>query len=197
VASAVAVEKSNRISEVLLAIVPPRSMLIGKVVGVGTIGLVTLLAGAAPVVARLAIGGDLPEGLGQALAASSVWFIGGLALYLTIAAALGALVARQEEIGAVVAPLTMILVAGYIASITASDSVVGTVLAYVPLTSPMVAPYRVAAGLGSPVETVGSLAVLLVTIVIVARVAAVVFRRAIVRTGRRMTLREVFGSSSR
>ena len=34
VATGVAIEKSNRISEVLLAIVPPRSMLIGKVLGV-------------------------------------------------------------------------------------------------------------------------------------------------------------------
>lgn len=193
VAGAVAVEKSNRVSEVLLAIVPPRSMLVGKVIGVGCIGILTLLAGAAPVVGRLVVGGDLPEGLPRAIAVSSLWFIGGLGLYLVLAGSLGALVARQEEVGAVITPLTMILVAGYIGAITAGDSVVGAVLSYVPLTSPMVTPYRIAVGDGSTVEYVISLAVLALSVVAVGRVAAVVFRRAIVRTGRRLSLREVLG----
>lgn len=193
VAGAVAVEKSNRVSEVLLAIVPPRSMLVGKVIGVGCIGIVTLLAGAAPVVGRLAIGGGLPEGLPQAIAVSSLWFVGGLGLYLLLAGALGALVSRQEEVGAVITPLTMILVAGYIAALTAGDSAVGAVLSYVPLTSPLVTPYRIAVGDGSTVEYVISLVVLALSVVAVGRVAAVVFRRAIVRTGRRLSLRDVLG----
>lgn len=192
VASAVAVEKSNRVSEVLLAIVPPRSMLLGKVLGVAVIGLVTLLAGAVPVIVRLLAGGDLPEALPQTLAASSLWFAGGLALYLTMAGALGALVSRQEEVGAVITPLTMLLVGGYLASLLASDSPLGTVLAYVPLTSPLVAPYRIAVGKGSLVESVVSLALLWGTVVVVGRIGAVIFRRAIVRTGRRLRLRDVW-----
>jgi ABC-2 type transport system permease protein len=196
VAGAVAVEKSNRVSEVLLAIVPPRSMLVGKVIGVGFIGLVTLAAGAAPVVGRLVVGGGLPDGLPRAIAVSALWFVGGLGLYLLLAGALGALVSRQEEVGAVITPLTIILVAGYIAAITAGDSVVGAILSYVPLTSPLVTPYRIAVGDGSPVEYVISLVVLAISVAVVGRVAAVVFRRAIVRTGRRLSLRDVLGRPS-
>lgn len=191
IASSVAIEKSNRVSEVLLAIVPARSLLVGKVLGVGCIGLVTLIAGAAPVVVRLVIGGDLPERLGQTLAVSAVWFVGGLALYLTIAGAAGALVSRQEEVGAIITPLTMLLVAGYLVAITAAESTLGAILGYVPLTSPLVQPFRTAVGAGSPLEYVISLAILLVTLAIVARVAATVYRRAIVRTGRRLKLRDV------
>ena len=191
VASAVATEKSNRVSEVLLAIVPPRSLLAGKVIGVACIGLVTLMAGAIPVFVRLALGGDLPEAVGPTILVSAVWFLAGLVLYLTLAGSLGALVARQEEAGAVVTPLTMLLIAGYFAAITAGDSVVGLILGVFPLTSPMVAPYRVAIGAGSAVEYAVSIAVLLVTVVVVARVATVVFRRAIVRTGERIKLRDV------
>ena len=193
VASGIAVEKSNRVSEVLLAIVPPRSMLFGKVLGVGSIGLVTLLAGAIPVVVRFALGGDLPEDLGWTLAVSSAWFVGGLALYLTIAGALGALVSRQEEAGAVVTPLTMVVVVGYIVSISAADTRVGAILAYVPLLSPMLEPYRIAIGAGSAVEYVTSLALLIGAVLLVGRIGAVIFRRAIVRTGRRLKLREVLG----
>lgn len=191
VAGGVAVEKSNRVSEVLLAIVPPRSLLFGKVIGVGCVGLVTLLAGVTPVVIRLVAGGDLPSGLGRTLAASAAWFVGGLALYLILAGALGALVARQEEAGAVVVPLTMFLVVGYVIAISAADSSLGAVLAYVPLLSPMIEPYRIAIGAGSPVEYVISAVLLVLAIVVVARVGAVVFRRAIVQTGRRMRLRDL------
>lgn len=196
VASAVAVEKANRVSEVLLAIVPPRSMLAGKVIGVGIIGLVSLLAGASPVVVRLVAGGDLPEGLGWAILVSAAWFVGGLALYLTLAGSLGALVARQEEAGAVVTPLTMVLAVGYFAAISAGDSMVGLVLGVFPLTSPMVAPYRVAIGAGSPIEYAASIVVLAASVFALGRVGTVVFRRGIVHTGARLKLRDVLRSAS-
>lgn len=191
VAGAVAVEKSNRVSEVLLAIVPPRSLLFGKVIGVGLIGLATLAAGAIPVIGRLAAGGDLPANVGRTIAGSAAWFVGGLALYLTLAGALGALVARQEEAGAVVVPLTMFLIIGYVIAISAADTAVGAVLAYVPLLSPMIEPYRIAVGAGSALEYTISGVLLAASIVAVARVGSVVFRRAIVRTGRRIRLRDV------
>lgn len=191
VASAVAVEKSNRVSEVLLAIVPPRSMLAGKVIGIACIGLITLAAGAIPVIARFVLGGDLPDGLGRTLLLSGAWFLGGLVLYLTLAGSLGALVARQEEAGAVVMPLTFLLVAGYLVAISSGDSLLGLVLGIFPLTSPMVAPYRIAVGAGSFVEYAVSIVVLLATVVLVGRLGVVVFRRAIVRTGERIKLRQL------
>ena len=194
VAAGVAVEKSNRVSEVLLAIVPPRSLLFGKVIGVGCVGLVTLLAGVTPVVIRLATGGDLPSGLGRTLIASSAWFVGGLALYLVMAGSLGALVSRQEEAGAVVLPLTMFLVVGYIITVSAADTTLGAVLAYVPLVSPMIEPYRVAIGAGSPTEYAASLAVLVASVGIAGKVGAAVFRRAIVQTGRRIRWRDLRSS---
>ena len=64
VANGVAIEKSNRISEVLLAIVPPRPLLFGKVAGVGIMGLATLAFGVVPVVVRVLLGGGLPSGFG-------------------------------------------------------------------------------------------------------------------------------------
>jgi ABC-2 type transport system permease protein len=191
VASAVAVEKANRVSEVLLAIIPPRSLLFGKVIGIGCIGVITLAAGATPVVVKFVTGGDLPSGLGRTLTASAIWFVGGLALYLILAGALGALASRQEEAGSVVVPLTMILVASYVVAISSGESRLSEVLAYVPLTSPMIVPYRIAVGAGSLVEYVASALLLAAAVVFAARVGAVVFRRAIVRTGRRLTLRDV------
>jgi ABC-2 type transport system permease protein len=194
IASAVAVEKSNRVSEVLLAIVPPRALLFGKVIGIGCIGVVTLGLVALPVLFDVARGATLPSGIGVLLLASAVWFVGGLALYLIIAGALGALVSRQEEIGPLVVPLTMVLVVAYFATISFGDGPYGAVLSYIPLTSPMSVPYRIGVGAGSTLEYVASAVLLFAGVALAARVGAVVFRRAVVRTGRRLSLRDVLAS---
>lgn len=191
VANGVAIEKGNRISEVLLAIVRPGPLLLGKVLGIGLVGIVLLACGAVPVLVKLVVGGDLPEGLGRALAGGAIWFVLGAALYLLLAGALGALVERQEEASSVVSPLSFVLIGGYFAGGTSADSPMAGVLAYVPLTSPMVMPSRMAIGAASPVEMVVSALLSVIAVVIAARFSALVYRRAIVRTGRRLKVREV------
>lgn len=191
VANGTAVEKSNRISEVLLAIVRPGALLFGKVLGVGIIGLLTLACGVAPMVVKMAVGGDLPEGIGGALAGGAAWFVLGTALYLVLAGALGAMVERQEEAGTVVAPLSVLLVVAYLVGGSAPETLPAQVLAYIPLTSPMAMPPRIAVGAASGMEMAVSLVLSLLAVVLVARVGATVYQRAIVRTGRRLKLAEV------
>ena len=191
VANGTAIEKANRISEVLLATVRPGSLLFGKVIGVGLTGILTVAAGALPVVLKFAVGGDLPAGTAGAVLGGAAWFVLGLALYLILAASLGALVERQEETGSVIAPLSMLLVGTYLVAQSAADTPLGTVMAYFPLTSPLIMPSRIALGVASTFEIVMSLVLGVVAVVIVARVGAVIYRRGIVRTSRRLRLREV------
>jgi ABC-2 type transport system permease protein len=191
VANGTAIEKANRISEVLLAIVRPGALLFGKVLGLSLTGVMALLAGLLPVVTKLALGGDLPAGLGSAVAAGALWFVLGLALYLTLAGALGALVERQEEAGSAVSPLMFMLIGTFVVMQGGADSPLGRVLAYVPFSSPLVVPARLAIGVSSPVEVIGSLVIGVVTVVVAGRFGAAVYARAIVRTGRRLKLSEV------
>jgi ABC-2 type transport system permease protein len=58
----------------------------------------------------------------------------------------------------------------------------------------MVMPSRIAVGAASGAEMAVSLALGLTAIVVVARLGSVVYRRAIVRTGRRLKVREVLRS---
>jgi ABC-2 type transport system permease protein len=190
VANGTAIEKANRISEVLLAIVRPGPLLFGKVIGVGIVGVLTLAVGLVPPLIRLAAGGGLPAGLGAAMLAGGPWFLMGLALYLTTAGALGALVERQEEAGSVVAPLTALLIGSFLVAQSASDSALGRVLAIFPFTSPMVMPSRIATGAASGAEMVVSLAVGVATVVLAVRIGARIYARAIVHTGRRLKVRE-------
>jgi ABC-2 type transport system permease protein len=191
VSNGVAIEKSNRISEVLLAIVRPRALLLGKVLGVAAIGLLTVTAALVPVLASLALGGDLPDGLGPAVFAGAAWSVLGLLLYLTLAGALGALVERQEEAGSAVSPLMAVLIGTFVAVSGNPDSTLGTVLAYIPFTSPLVEPARLAMGVSSPAEVAASLVLGAAAVAVAARLAGTVYARAVVRTGRRLKLREV------
>ncbi|MET0420557.1 MAG: ABC transporter permease [Acidimicrobiia bacterium] len=194
-ASGVAIEKANRISEVLLAVIKPTALLFGKILGVGIVGLVSLTVGAIPVVTKGAIGGDLPPGLGPALAGGAVFFVLGLAVYLTIAGSLGALVERQEEAGSVVAPLSLFLIATYILSQSTADSDLGPLLGIFPLTAPIVMPARIALGEASTPEIVASIVVGIATVLVIGRLGGIVYRRGIVQTGRRLHLRDVLRSS--
>ncbi|MEQ1786261.1 MAG: ABC transporter permease [Acidimicrobiales bacterium] len=195
VANGTAIEKANRISEVLLAIVRPGALLFGKVIGVGLVGILTLSVAVAPPLVRQAVGGDLPAGLGAAILGGGPWFLLGLVLYLTIAGALGALVERQEEAGTVVTPLTILLVGSLLIAQSASDSPLGTVLALFPFTSPMIMPSRIAVGASSGAEMALSLALGLATVLVAVRVGARIYAGAIVRTGRRIKLREALSAS--
>lgn len=195
VANGTAVEKANRVSEVLVPVVRPVSLLFGKVIGIGIIGVAILTAGLAPVIVKLALGGDLPGGIGATLAGGAAWFVLGSALYLTLAATLGSLVERQEEAGSVISPLTFALIGTFFVAQGGPDSALGTVLAYVPLSSPLVVPARIAIGASTPVELVASLLILLVTIALAVRFGSAAYGRAIVRTGRRLKLGEVLGAA--
>jgi ABC-2 type transport system permease protein len=195
VANGTAIEKANRISEVLLAIVRPGALLFGKVIGVGVVGLGTLLVGVLPPLIRVAVGGGLPAGLGAAMLGGGPWLLMGLVLYLTTAGALGALVERQEEAGSVITPLTLILVFSLIVGQSASDSPLGRVLAIFPFTSPMVMPSRIALGDASAVEMALSLGIGIATVLVAVRIGSRIYGRAIVRTGRRLKVREVLAAS--
>ena len=191
VASGVAIEKANRISEVLLAVVKPTALFFGKVLGVGLVGLAGLAAGGIPVLVKAIASGDLPAGLGPAIAGGLPWMVLGLALYLTTAGALGALVERQEEAGSMLTPLSLLLIGTYVLAQSSSNGSLGAVLAIFPYTSPIVMPARLALGEASAGEIVASLLVGAATLLFVLRLGAVVYRRGIVHTGRRMRLGEV------
>jgi ABC-2 type transport system permease protein len=191
VANGTAIEKSNRISEVLLAIVRPGALLFGKVIGIGVVGVITLACAVVPVAVKLGAGGDLPDGIGAVLVSGVAWFVLGVALYLVLAGALGALVERQEEAGTVTSPLSVLLIGAFLVGQNAADTPLGAVLAIVPFTSPLVMPPRIAIGEATGAEMALSLALGVLAVAVVAKLGAVVYRRAIVRTGHRLKLREV------
>ena len=64
-----------------------------------------------------------------------------------------------------------------------------------PLTSPLVMPARIAEGVATVPEMAASALLLVAAIALVTRFGAVVYGRAIVRTGRRLKLKDVLRST--
>ena len=196
VLSGIVEEKASRIVEVLLSVVSPGELLVGKTVGIGVVAMLHgATVAAAALLASSAIGGTILQHGGWQLMVSLVgWFVLAYALYCLLMAMAGSLVARQEEAQNASFPFTLPLLIGYIASIGTvfSDTTPPfvKVLSFVPLTAPVSMPARLAAGNVPLVQVAISVALLLVSIVVVARVAAGVYARGVLQT-RRLTWSEL------
>ena len=84
-------EKSTRISEVLLAVLRPSQVLVGTVVAVGTVTLVQLLVLAAPLAVAVQVTDNigLPPVAAGDFALAVAWFLLGFMLYAFLFAASG------------------------------------------------------------------------------------------------------------
>src|SRR5947209_2156947 len=121
VASGVIEEKASRVVEMLLSAIRPKQLLLGKMVGIGTLGLAQLI-----VISSFAIGLVFVT---NAINVSSCafggaglvigWFILGFAFYATLFAAAGSLVTRMEELQNVIVPINLTILVSFFISIGA------------------------------------------------------------------------------
>ncbi|NRQ32929.1 ABC transporter permease [Nonomuraea sp. NN258] len=190
-------EKGSRIVEILLASIKPWQLLGGKIVGLGALGMVNLLAIlAAGLGAAFASGlaADFPPGMTGVVVGVLIWFVLGYAFFATLAAALASLVSRQEEVGNVMSPLTMLMMVTYFVAFYAASeptSVLAVVMSYVPPFSSMIMPVRMAAT-EVPLWQVGaSAALMLLAVAGVLSIGAKIYQRAVLRTGARVKLGDV------
>jgi ABC-2 type transport system permease protein len=190
-------EKSSRVVEVLLATVRPLQLLTGKVLGIGLTALTqaTVIVGAALIAAK-ASGSDLASGTSpRFLVATFAWLLLGYAFYCWVYAAVGSLAERRDQVQSLLVPLNLPLVLAYIVALqaqsTGNASTLVKVLAYLPPTAPFAMPALVSLDAVAWWQFAASVLLTLASTVVVARLAATVYSRAILRTGRRVRLREV------
>ncbi len=199
IATTVAMEKSTRISEVLLAILRPSQVLVGTVVAVGVVTLIQLLILAAPLAVAVQVTDSLglPPVAAADIALAVAWFLLGFALYSFLFAASAALVDKITEVNSAILPVTMTLVVGYMLAITvvmADPSSGWSVLASLfPLSAPMAMPIRWAAGEVPVWQLLLAMALTAATAVLLVSAASSIYRRALLITGHRVTLRELLG----
>jgi len=204
----VVLEKSSRVMEVVVSCARPWDLMLGKVVGIGMLGLTQLglwtalatLASAfkGPLLAHFLGPGAasiaMPSvGAGQ-LAVVVVFFLGGYFLYSAIFAAVGAANDSERDAQQAQMPVMMVLIVASMCFPIISGAPrdpLAVVLTTIPFFSPVLMPMRV---LLTPVpawQLALSFVSLLGTIALALWSAARIFRVGILMYGKRSTLREL------
>jgi ABC-2 type transport system permease protein len=195
-------EKATRVVEVLLTTLRPVQLLAGKVIGMGLLALAQI---AAMVGLYLAVGHAVgsPEVRGTDTATvlvAGLWLVLGYAFYCTAYAAAGSLITRQADAYNAALPLQLPLILAYALtySVIYASSVnpFFHVLAFIPFTAPIAMPVLVAVGAAPAWQVAVSAVISLAATVWMARLAATIYERAILRTGARLKARQVLRSAS-
>lgn len=193
-------EKTNRVVEVLLAAIEPWQLLAGKIIGIGLLGLAQFVGTVLIALLGIRITGafDLPELPIDSVFILVLWFILGYALFAVAFGAAGALVSRAEDAQSVVAPISLVAVAGFFIAIQALDdptSTLSAVTTFIPVTAPFVAPVRFAFGAIPLWEMAVSVGVMALTLVVLVRLAGRVYLGGLLRFGSKVGIREAFRSA--
>lgn len=191
IAQSVVEEKSTRIVEILLSTISARALLTGKVLGSSVLAIGQIVVLAAVALTGLAVTGDAVT-LSD-LGAPILWFVGfftiGFVMVASMFAATASLVSRAEEIGSATAPVTTLIMVPYLLTFVATgNETLSRVLAWIPFSAPISMPALVFTGDARWWEPFGSLAVLVLTTVVVLAIGERVYRNALLRTGSRVKL---------
>jgi ABC-2 type transport system permease protein len=189
IAQSVTEEKQTRVVEILVATVPVRALLAGKVIGgaVLAFGQIALITAVATVGAWL---GDAPDNLLSLLGPAIGWFIPffvvGFVMLAALWAAVGALVNRQEDLAGASMPIQIAMMLPFFAVIALQDNPAAMrLLSYLPVSSPTAMPARLFAGEAAGWEPLLSLAILALTAVAMVFVGARIYEGSLLRTNGR------------
>jgi ABC-2 type transport system permease protein len=177
--------------------VRPWQLLGGKIVGLVTLGLANMAVIAIAGLVTVGVTGQtgtMPPDLTGIVVGSVLWFLLASVFYAAVAAMFGSLVSRQEDVNSVLTPMIMTLMVAYFLSFFVAqepDSTVAKVFSVVPPFSATIMPVRDAA---SPVpwwELLLAAGLMIVASIVVVRLAATIYERAVLRTGARLKLTQV------
>ncbi len=190
-------EKSTRVVEVLLSHITPRTLLTGKIIGLGVLALGQLLIIVAGIAAGLLVVQDIeiPSGVWSSVPLLLVTFILGYAFYAALFAAVGSTVSRQEDAQTAQLPAIMPLILGYgiaMSSIANPDSIVVSIASFIPFTSPVVLPFRVALADPPLWQVALSLAILAGSAPLMLRLAGQIYQSTLLNIGSRVPLGQAF-----
>jgi ABC-2 type transport system permease protein len=202
----VVTEKTSRVVELMAAATKPRSMMVGKIAGVGGAGLaqisIWLIVGGFALAFHEQLlglfgvsgGGMLPTLGASDFAVIFAFFVLGFLFYSTMYAAVGAMVASEQDSQQAQMPVTMFLVIGMVSMTAVTGDPRGhtaEVLTMVPFWAPMLMPLRYLLGGATGVDVLISLGILTVSMIVISRAAAKIYRVGILMYGKRPSIAEL------
>jgi ABC-2 type transport system permease protein len=191
IAQSTVTEKQTRIVEILVATVPVRALLAGKIAGHSllTIGQVVVLAVAAPIALRIGGQSELLTIMAPALGWFVPFLLFGFVLLASVWAVAGSLVSRQEDLGSSMGLVMLLVMGPYFGVMFFSDNaVVMTVLSYVPFSAAIAMPVRLFAQEAQAWEALVSLGVLAATVVLAVLLASRLYSGSLLQTRGKVAL---------
>lgn len=208
VATNVASEKSSRAMELLTTSASPVAMMFGKIIASCLAGLTQLVGifGSALLFYNLNRASwqgnqminsifNIPPDL---LLYMILFFLLGFFIYGMMYGAVGSLVSKIEDIGSVAMPIILVFIIGFVvvmSSIEDPNNAIGMkICSFIPFTSSMAMFARIAMGSVSTVEIALSIAILVVSTVLIGILAAKIYRAGVLMYGTRPKLRTIWRS---
>lgn len=201
VASSITVEKTSKLMDTLITSVSPKSIVVGKTLGIGFVGLVQVLAViiTAFVSYQMFFPKELIVGtidlssvtLGFALV-SIIYFILGYTFYAFIYALTGSLVSKPEDVQQAGGLISIVVLIGfYLAYFSMLNPASGfnNVASLIPLSSAFSVPARYMTGAVGYGELLLSISILIVSIVIVAYISIKIYSNAILNYGTKFNIK--------
>ena len=205
--SGVLEEKTTRVAEVVMSSVPTDTLLAGKVLGVGAVGLTqqilwiattyVLLKARAPIMAKLGaptMNFSLPDVSLGAGVLFLLFFLLGFIFYSSLYAAVGSSVNSESEARQAATPLLVMIVSTGVFIQPVLLNPTGTaakVLSLVPVSSPIIMPIRMAVTGVPPLELAASLGFLAIGCVAALWLASRIYRVGLLMYGKRPTMKEM------
>ncbi|MEC1650512.1 ABC transporter permease [Bacillus vallismortis] len=191
IAMEVATEKSSRVMEILISSMPPIQQMFAKLLGIGLVGITQLavIIAVGSLSLKLNKTGETASSVGGFLNLTDVsattvvyaviFFLLGYFLYATLAAFLGSVVSRIEDVQQTITPMTLLVVAGFMIAmfgLGTPDAGFITVTSFIPFFTPMIMFLRVGM-LDIPFwQAATGIGITLLTIVILAVIGARIYK---------------------
>jgi ABC-2 type transport system permease protein len=194
-AGSIVEEKQSRIVEIIATKIPVRQLLAGKVLGNTALAVAQMGLYAAIGLVGLSFtsfGALLPTVTG-ALGWFLAFFLVGFLLIACLWAVAGALASRTEDVQSTSTPLTLLLVGIFFGS-AFLEGTPQTILSYVPPASAVLMPQRLLEGEAQWWEPVVAIAILLVAAGAVVLVAERLYRRSLLQTQGRISVRQAWSA---
>lgn len=189
-------EKSSKVVEVVLSSIKPFQLLLGKILGIGAVGLTQFSIWAVFGLAATQYSQThIPAGADFNLVSIPayifvyfvVFFILGYFLYATFYAAVGSMVNSEKEAQQLMMPITMFLVLPLlllIFVIRSPDSALSVFLSMFPLFAPIIMMLRVSVLLPPFIQVGGAIVLLILAVLVMTWLAAKIFRVGILMYGK-------------
>ena len=199
-------EKTNRIVEVLVSSMKAGHLMMGKILGVGSVALLQVAIWAALIAGGMKIAGAAFSSPGASNIMASLklnptagflllaYFILGFFLYAAVFAAIGAAVTTEQEGQQfqTFAMIPLIVPVLFLTKVTGDPmGTTATVLGMIPFTAPVANAMRLGSAEIPAVQAAASLALLLLTTLAVGWLAGKIYRFGILSTGKKASLSEI------